>query len=81
MVSPTIKWIKTKDKMGDKNIRLAVLLVFSLKFSALHYPAILAQFSIGGIPTIIIFKNGSEVHRAPGALDQNSIINLVSNFI
>lgn len=40
-----------------------------------------AKFGIRSIPTIIIFKNAKEVHRTSGALDENSITNLLKSFI
>jgi len=40
-----------------------------------------ARFGIRSIPTIIIFKNSKEVHRTSGALDENSITNLLKSFI
>ena len=40
-----------------------------------------ARFGIRSIPTLMIFKNGKEVHRVSGALDENSISQLVSQFI
>lgn len=52
-----------------------------IKVNTEEYPQISQQFGIRGIPTIIIFKNGAEVHRVSGALDSNSIIQLVNNFI
>ncbi len=39
-----------------------------------------ARFNIRSIPTIIVFKNGKEVHRVSGALDENSLTQLVSQF-
>jgi len=39
-----------------------------------------ARFSIRSIPTLIIFKNGKEVHRVSGALDEKSLVALVSEF-
>lgn len=39
-----------------------------------------ARFGIRSIPTLIIFKDGKEVHRASGALDENSLTQLVSQF-
>ena len=38
------------------------------------------RFGIRSIPTLIIFKNGKEVHRASGALDEVSLNNLVNQF-
>jgi len=40
-----------------------------------------ARFGIRSIPTIIVFKNGQEVHRVSGALDENSLAQMVSQFI
>ncbi len=40
-----------------------------------------ARFGIRSIPTLIIFKNGKEVHRMSGALDETNLNNLVSRFI
>ncbi|MCW8896284.1 MAG: thioredoxin TrxC [Sulfurimonas sp.] len=40
-----------------------------------------ARFGIRSIPTLIIFKNGKEAHRVSGALDENSLNNLVSQFM
>ncbi len=40
-----------------------------------------ARFGIRSIPTIIIFKDSKEVHRVSGALDESSLISLVSKFI
>ena len=39
-----------------------------------------ARFGIRSIPTLIIFKGGKEVHRVSGALDENSLVQLVSQF-
>ncbi len=39
-----------------------------------------ARFNIRSIPTIVVFKNGKEVHRVSGALDENSLTQLVSQF-
>jgi thioredoxin 2 len=40
-----------------------------------------ARFGIRSIPTLMIFKDAKEVHRISGALDENSLNNLVSQFI
>jgi len=39
-----------------------------------------ARFGIRSIPTMLIFKEGKEVHRASGALDEASLNQLVSSF-
>ena len=40
-----------------------------------------ARFGIRSIPTLMIFKDAKEVHRISGAVDENSLNNLVSLFI
>ena len=40
-----------------------------------------ARFGIRSIPTLIIFKEGKEVHRLSGALDETKLTQLVSSFI
>ena len=40
-----------------------------------------ARFSIRSIPTLIVFKNGKEVERVSGALDETNLNRLVSQFI
>ena len=40
-----------------------------------------ARFGIRSIPTLMIFKNGKEVHRVSGALDETSLSNLVRQFL
>ena len=39
-----------------------------------------ARFGIRSIPTLMIFKDGKEVHRVSGALDENTLSQLVSQF-
>jgi len=40
-----------------------------------------ARFGIRSIPTLIIFKDGKEVHRISGALDETNLSQLVGQFI
>lgn len=40
-----------------------------------------ARFNIRSIPTLVIFKEGKEVHRVSGALDETNLTNLVNSFI
>ena len=40
-----------------------------------------AKFGIRSIPTLLIFKDGKEVHRVSGALDENNLNHLVSQFL
>ena len=40
-----------------------------------------ARFGIRSIPTLMVFKDGKEVHRVSGALDETNLSKLVSSFI
>lgn len=40
-----------------------------------------AKFGIRSIPTLIVFKDGKEVHRVSGALDEANLVKLVNSFI
>ncbi|MBT5934924.1 thioredoxin TrxC [Sulfurimonas sp.] len=40
-----------------------------------------ARFGIRSIPTLIVFKDGKEVNRVSGALDESNLIKLVNSFI
>jgi len=40
-----------------------------------------ARFGIRSIPTLIIFKQGKEVHRVSGALDEIALTNLVNQYL
>ena len=40
-----------------------------------------ARFGIRSIPTLIVFKDGKEMQRVSGALDETSLNQLVSRFI
>ena len=39
--------------------------------------AIASQFSIRSIPTLVVFRNGQEVARQPGAMSGPDIVNWV----
>ena len=39
-----------------------------------------ARFGIRSIPTLIVFKNGKEVERVSGALDETTLTNLVDKY-
>jgi len=40
-----------------------------------------AKFGIRSIPTVIIFKNGVEVQRVSGALDEANLVQLVNSYL
>jgi len=39
-----------------------------------------ARFGIRSIPTLMIFKDGKEVHRMAGAVDETNLTQLISRF-
>ncbi len=63
---------------ASKNYPLKALFV---KVNTENEQNIGARFGIRSIPTLMIFKSGKEVHRASGALDENSLNHLVEQFI
>jgi len=40
-----------------------------------------ARFGIRSIPTIVVFKNGDEIQRVSGALDESSLKSLVNSHL
>ena len=43
-------------------------------------PNIAVKYGIRSIPTLMIFRDGKEVHRVSGALDETSLSQLVTQF-
>ena len=39
---------------------------------------IMKQFSVSGLPTLLVFKNGEPVERMAGLIPKSSIIKLIS---
>ena len=71
MLAPTFK-------KSAANYPLKALYV---KINTENEQSLAARFGIRSIPTLIVFKDGKEVHRASGALDETSLNALVSQFI
>ncbi|HEX2958781.1 MAG TPA: thioredoxin [Chitinispirillaceae bacterium] len=44
-------------------------------------PVLSMQYGISAIPTMILFKNGREVHRIQGAMPLSAIKNELSGFV
>lgn len=40
-----------------------------------------AKFGIQSIPTLIVFKNGIEVKRVSGALDEGNLVQLINSYL
>jgi len=51
------------------------------KLNTDEFPQLAAPFSIRGIPTMIIFKDGKEVDRVSGALSASQIAQWVAQYI
>lgn len=43
--------------------------------------AIAARFNVMAVPTLILFKDGKEIARQPGAMNANDITNWVGNYV
>ncbi|MCZ8238051.1 MAG: thioredoxin [Leptospiraceae bacterium] len=52
-----------------------------IKLNTDEKPEIANQFNITGIPTMILFKNGKEVHRVSGAMPKEQIKIKFKDFI
>ena len=52
-----------------------------VKVNTEEEPHLGSTMSIRSIPTLLVFKDGKEVHRVSGALDANSLKSLVTQFI
>lgn len=50
------------------------------KVNTQEQEALAALYNIRSIPTIIIFKNGVEVHRVSGAIDESQLTYLANSF-
>lgn len=51
------------------------------KLNTENEQALGARFGIRSIPTLVVFKDGKEVHRVSGALDEASLNKMVAQFI
>jgi thioredoxin 2 len=54
--------------------------ILHVKLDTEANPAIGQQYNIRSIPTLAIFKNGSEIERISGALPPAQLEQLVNNF-
>jgi len=68
MMAPTFESVAKKFPL---KIRFA-------KLNTESFGQIAAKYSISGIPTMILFKNGKEIKRISGALDASSMTNWVA---
>lgn len=66
-LSPILKQVK--DELGDS--------VSIVKIDVDKNQAIAAQFQVRGVPTMLLFKNGSQVWRQSGLLSKNDLISVI----
>ena len=77
-------WCGPCKKMGpnfEKSATKFPLKTLFVKVNTENEQNLGARFGIRSIPTLIIFKDGKEVHRVSGALDESNLSQLVSQFI
>ena len=71
MFAPTFQ--ASASKHGEK--------ILHVKLDTEANPAIGQQYNIRSIPTLAIFKNGSEVERISGALPPSQLEQLINQFV
>ena len=69
MMSPVLKQVK--DNLGDR--------VSIIKIDVDKNQALAAKYQVRGVPTLILFKNGSQVWRQSGVLQKDEIINVITS--
>ena len=62
---------EVKKEMGDKAV--------VLKIDVDKNPAIAQQLQIQGVPTLVLYKNGTVKWRRSGVADKNSLVSLIKN--
>ena len=68
MLSPILKQVK--DKLGDG--------ITILKIDVDKNQALASKYQVRGVPTMLLFKNGKQVWRQSGVLQENDIINVIN---
>lgn len=65
----------------EQTARNYPLKAFFAKVNTEKEQILASKYNIRSIPTLVIFKDGKEVHRASGALDQERLNYLINSFI
>lgn len=68
MLGPILK--ETKEALGDK--------VKIVKIDVDRNPSLAQKYQIMGVPTMILFKQGSQVWRQSGVLPKHDLVNLLN---
>lgn len=64
--------VSVKEQVGD-DARI-------IKIDVDKYPAIAAEYSVRGVPTLAIFKNGQMLWKESGVRDVNTLVNLLNQY-
>lgn len=69
-MAPILKEVKTQ--MGDR--------IHIIKINVDQNKELAARFQIRGVPTFMIFKNGTHLWRQSGLLSKNDLIKLLNSY-
>ena len=69
MLAPILKQVK--EELGDS--------VKIVKIDVDKNQALANQYQVRGVPTMLLFKNGTQVWRQSGVLQKNDIVNVVKS--
>lgn len=71
MLAPILK--EVKDEMGDQ--------LTIIKIDVDKNQAVAAKFQVQGVPTLILYKNGSQVWRQSGLQQKHELIRLIKSHL
>lgn len=52
-----------------------------VKIDTDNYPQLASQYHIDALPTLVLFKNGAEVHRIEGVMQPAQLIDRLQHFL